>query len=216
MVGLIIADKHELNKIRWNEKEEITKNGFDFIVYEVNGKDVVVSHSGIGVVKAAACIQEMISSFNVKKVYNYGAVGADSSLEVFDLVVPKKIYFHDVITPWYPRGQVPGDVQFYINNLRIAGLKNNPIASGMKFISSEEDVKEIQKDLVVSIFDMETAGMAQIAYNNNVELYVLKCVSDIIGKDSSRLGDINYRITEAGKIAFQKTMELIDEETKNA
>ncbi len=214
MIGLIIADKHELNKIRWTTKEEIIKNGFEFVVYDVTGEDVVVSHSGIGIVKAAACVQEMISSFGVTKIYNYGAVGADSSLEVFDLVAPKKIYFHDVITPWYPRGQVPGDVQFYINNLRIQGIKNNPLASGMKFISSKEDVKEIQKDLVVSIFDMETAGMAQIAYNNNVELYVLKCVSDIIGKDSSRLGDINNRITEAGKIAFQKTIELIEEQTK--
>ncbi|CAM9146361.1 hypothetical protein MYMA111404_03855 [Mycoplasma marinum] len=210
MIGLIIADKHELNKIKWLEEETISKNGFEFTIYEVNENKVVVAHSGIGIVKAAACVQEMISSFGVKKIFNYGAVGADSTLEVFDLIVPKKIYFHDVITPWYPRGQVPGDVQFYINHLRVDGLKNNPIASGMKFITSEEEVKEIQKELVVSIFDMETAGMAQIAYNNDVELHVLKCVSDIIGKDSSRLGDINYRIGQAGKLAFDKTIELIN------
>ncbi len=214
MIGLIIADKHEIYKIKWLKIKSVSKNGFNFTIYNINKKKVVVAHSGIGIVKAAACLQEMISSFGIDKVYNYGAVGADSTLNIFDLVVPKKIYFHDVITPWYPRGQVPGDVEFYINSLRIPGLKTNPIATGMKFITNEKDVKEIQKDLAVNIFDMEIAGMAQIAYNADIELYVLKCVSDIIGKDSSWQGDINHRIAEAGKIAFKRTIELIEAATK--
>ncbi|MCP4337210.1 MAG: hypothetical protein GY679_05185 [Mycoplasma sp.] len=211
MIGIIIADKHEINKIRWQELERINKNGFEFVLYKLNDKKIVVAHSGIGVVKSAACTQEMISSFNVKEIYNYGAVGSDEKSNLYDLVYPRKIFFHDVITPWYPRGQVPGDVEFYINAIpREKDQKGNNLATGMKFISNNKDVREIQSDLDVGIFDMETAGIAQICYNNNIKLYVIKCISDIIGSDSSKLENINNRIVKAGKKAFEKTIELIE------
>ncbi len=214
MIGIIVADKHEINKIKWNEIDSIEKNGFSFTIFQVNNEKVVISHSGIGVVKAAACTQEMISSFNVKAIFNYGAVGGDDSVKVYDLIFPRNIYFHDVITPWYPRGQVPGDVQFYMNAIpRTKEQKNINIASGMKFINSIDDVKEIQKEIDVNLFDMEIAGIAQICYNNNIPLFTIKCVSDIIGSDSSRIDDINTRITNAGKKAFDKTIEMIEEKT---
>ncbi len=214
MIGIIIADKHEINKIRWTETDSITKNGFVFNVYEVNNKKVVVSHSGIGVVKSAACTQEMISSFGVTDIYNYGAVGSDQTLSVYDIVYPRKIFFYDVITPWYPRGQVPGDIEFYQNAIpREREKLDANLGTGMRFIDNIEEVKEIQKEQDVHIFDMETAGISQICYNNAVPLYVIKCVSDIIGKDSSALGDINERITNAGKKAFDVTIKLIEEKT---
>ncbi len=214
MIGIIIADENEINKIRWNELDNRKEAGFNFKIYEFNNQKIVVAHSGIGVVKSAACAQQMIHSFGVKTIFNYGAVGADESHKVYDLVIPNKVYFHDVVTPWYPRGQVPGEVGFYINSWRnIPQYKNSNLATGMKFINNKEELSEIKKDLNIGIVDMETAGIMQIAFNNDVEVFIIKCVSDIIGRDSSSLGDINMRISEAGKRAFEEVIKKIEEKT---
>lgn len=207
MIGIIVADENEISKFDFPLKEKKIIGQFTFNIFDIDSKEVVLVHSGIGIANAAAATQELISSLNVKEIYNYGAVGGDKTLEVFDLIAPKKIYYHDVITPWYKRGQTPGENEYYYNNISLK--KNNNLASGSSFLADYKVIEDIQRDLDVNIFDMETSAMAQIAHKNNIPLNVIKCVSDLVGKDSTKLGDINSRIEKAGLIAFNKTIELI-------
>ena len=201
MIGIIVADSNEINKFEFDIVKNIKINQFEFNIYKIKDKEVVVVHSGIGIANAAAATQELISSFKVEEIINYGAVGGDNTVDVFDIITPEKIYYHDVITPWYKRGQTPGELEYYKNNLQLDN--NNNLASGSSFLSTHESMEEIKKEINANIFDMETAGIAQIAFKNNVPLKVVKCVSDSIGKDSRELGDINKRIEEAGKKAFK-------------
>lgn len=207
MIGIIVADPNELNKFEFEKTETIKVNQFEFNKYIINNNEVVVVHSGIGIANAAAATQELISSFKVKEIYNYGAVGADNGVEVFDIIAPAKIFYHDVVTPWYKRGQTPGEDEYFTNDLKLD--KSNNLASGSSFLFNQEDIDTVKKDIDVNIFDMETAAIAQIAKKNNVKLNVIKCVSDAIGKDSADLGNINDRIKKAGQLAFDKTIELL-------
>lgn len=207
MIGIIVADPNEINKFEFEKIKTEKINQFEFNIYKINGKEVVVVHSGIGIANAAAATQELISSYNVESIYNYGAVGGDDTVEVFDLIAPERIYFHDVVTPWYKRGQTPNEKEYFVNSLSLEN-KNN-LGSGSSFLSSKELIDTVKKDIDVNIFDMETAAIAQIADKNNVKLYVIKCVSDSIGKTDDSLGNINERIQKAGLIAFKKTIELI-------
>lgn len=207
MIGIIVADKHELNKFEFRLIETKTINQFEFNVFEINSKKVVVVHSGIGLVNAAAATQELISSYKVSQIYSYGAVGGDETTEVYEIVIPEKIFFHDVKTPWYKRGQTPGEKEFFVNAEKNTSSKN--LASGGSFLASKDLIEEVKKELNVAIFDMETAAIAQITDKNNVSLHVIKCVSDIIGKDSSNLESINDRITNAGKKAFDEMLKRI-------
>lgn len=205
MIGVLVADKNELNQFPFNLKETKVINQFTFWVFD-NG--VVAVHSGIGIANAAAATQEIISSFKVKELINYGAVGGNKHVNVYDVVTPAKIFFHDVITPWYKRGQTPGEKEFFVN--ATGSSRNNNLASGSSFVTDKEAIKGIKAEIDCDIFDMETAAMAQIADKNNVPLSVIKCVSDSIGHtDASVLDDINTRIANAGKIAFDKAIELI-------
>lgn len=205
MIGVLVADKNELNQFPFNLKETKVINQFTFWVFD-NG--VVAVHSGIGIANAAAATQEIISSFKVKELINYGAVGGNKHVNVYDVVTPAKIFFHDVITPWYKRGQTPGEKEFFVN--ATSSSRNNNLASGSSFVTDKEAIKSIKAEIDCDIFDMETAAMAQIADKNNVPLSVIKCVSDSIGHtDASVLDDINTRIANAGKIAFDKAIELI-------
>lgn len=207
VIGIIIADSNEINEFEFPITNTIKINQFEFNTYKIANKQVVVVHSGIGITNAAAATQELISSYKVSEIYNYGAVGGDSEVRVYDLIAPKKIFFHDVTTPWYPRGQTPGEDKFYLNDLFLE--KSNNLGSGSSFLTDIKQIEKVKKEIDVNIFDMETAAIAQIAKKNNIKLYVIKCVSDAIGKDLNGLGTINERISKAGLIAFNKTIELI-------
>lgn len=207
MIGIIVADSNEINKFDFKLIEKNKVNQFEFSIYEINGEAVVVTHSGIGIANAAAATQEMISTYNVSEIFNYGAVGATGNLDIYDLITPEKIYYHDVVTPWYKRGQTPGEHEYYKNAIKSEANQN--LASGSSFLANKALIDEVRKDIDVSIFDMETAAIAQICNKNNVQLKVIKCVSDIIGKDDTQLEDINSRIANAGKKAFDKMIEII-------
>lgn len=205
MIGIIVADENELRTFPWKIKEKKQVNQFIFTIYD---NDIVTVHSGIGIANAASATQQMISSFKVQKIYNYGAVGGNQNINVYDIITPSKIFYHDVITPWYQRGQTPGEAEFYKNSL--SSNKNNNLASGSSFLANEEDIKNISLELNVDIFDMETAAIAQVCSKNHVPLEVIKCVSDAIGVTDTQLEDINTRIAKAGELAFEKMLEIIE------
>ncbi|NQZ66419.1 MAG: hypothetical protein HRT99_04385 [Mycoplasmatales bacterium] len=207
MIGIIVADSNEINEIKFKLIKKKKINQFVFFIYMIDNKKVVFVHSGIGIANAAAATQELISSFDISEIYNYGAVGGDENVNLYDIITPEKIYYHDVITPWYPRGQTPNEKPFYLNNLLLE--KTNFLASGSSFIKSKKDIKEIKNEIKASIFDMETAAIAQIAEKNGIKLNVIKCVSDLIGNENNLLENINFRIKKAGILSYKKTIELL-------
>jgi nucleoside phosphorylase len=62
-------------------------------------KKIVIVKSGIGTSLAAACTELFIHKFKPTKVFNYGAVGGSDKVKQFDVIIPSRIYYHDVITP---------------------------------------------------------------------------------------------------------------------
>ncbi|MCK5806884.1 MAG: 5'-methylthioadenosine nucleosidase [Mycoplasmataceae bacterium] len=208
MLGIIIADSNELKKFEFELLETKVSNQFTFHKYKVYDHEVVVVHSGIGIANAAAATQALITLYEIDGIYNYGAVGADNALKVFDVIIPERIYYHDVMTPWYDVGQTPGEKKFFTNALPQDGLHKN-LGSGSSFIESQELVDKVHEFLDVNIFDMESAAIAQIADKNDIPLYTIKCVSDSINVDGTLITDINERISKAGRIAFDKMIEYI-------
>ncbi len=197
MIGILIADINELKNIEYDSKHKIGK-------YELLQKgDKVFMHTGIGIANAAAATQKLID-YGVTELWNYGAVGAYKDHEVYEIVIPEKILYHDVHTPWYKRGQTPGEKEYYTNALKGVGV----LASGSSFVADEEYMRKAKEELGATIFDMETAAIAQIADKNNIPLKVVKVVSDVIGKETKELEDINKRIENAGKLALNEILKL--------
>ena len=207
MIGIIVADKNEIfiNQLKIIEKKQI--NQFTFLIFKVKNKKCVIINSGIGIANAAAATQSLINNFKVKTIYNYGSVGANNNLEIYDLIAPLKIFYHDVFTPWYKRGQTPKEKDFYKNSLSLEN--NNNLASGSSFTINKDYWNKVKKDLNVDIIDMEAAAIAQICYKNKISLKVIKCVSDIIGQNNKTVEAINLQIKKAGKRAFLKTLEIL-------
>lgn len=201
-VGIIVADENELSNIPWKIKKSLKINQFNFLIFE---NEVILVHSGIGIANAASATQELISSFKVTEIWNYGAVGANTNLQLYDLIAPERIYYFDVNTPWYPQGQLPGEKPYFINNLKLN--KKNNLSSGSSFLVNHEKIVRISNDLNVDIFDMEAAAIAQIADKNNIKIFIVKCVSDIIGQNKIAHQNINEQIALAGKKALNFILE---------
>ncbi|MCC3160997.1 MAG: hypothetical protein K4H23_04790 [Mollicutes bacterium PWAP] len=202
--AIIVADENEIKKI--NLKVIETKKIFQFN-FKILENNIIFVHSGIGVVNAGAAMQSLIENFNILEIWNYGAVGAYKNHEIYEVVIPKKFILGDVTTPWYPQGQTPGELPFYKNNIKQCSKTN--IVTTNSFIFEEKVMKNFKNNLNSTIFDMETAAYAQIAFKNNIPFNVVKCVSDVVGSDVENNDDINNRIKKSGLIAYKKMIELI-------
>lgn len=205
--GLIFADEYESITLNQKYIDEKVK------MFEYRGNQIYTIHSGIGIANSAAAAQYLISKFGIKKMFNYGAVGASSNLHLFDIIVPKNFYYHSVNLPreWnYNYGQLPQEKPFYINSF--SNTQNINIATSDSFVYSEDYLNQIKKNIDVDIFDMESASIAQICHKNDVKFYSVKCVSDIIGKTGANKKNINENIRIAGIKAFEYMLNLMEKE----
>lgn len=201
MKAIIVADKNEKVKLPFKKIKEDKIGTFKFSIFE---GDVILVQSGIGLVNAGAAAQTLILNYEIEEVFNYGAVGGSKDVNLFDVILPHRIYFHDVITPWYKRGQTPGEKEYYCFDHKGANL-----ASGSSFVDSEERMEDVQRDIPVDIFDMEAAAIAQVCDKNKIKFTCVKAVSDIIGTDVKDVEIINGQIKKAGKLAFKKLLSLL-------
>lgn len=209
-IGLIIADDNEI----LNMKEFILINQFKNETYNVNqysylNKNIFVIHSRIGLVNAAMATQYLIDTFDINQIWNYGAVGGYKDVELFEVVCPNKFYFFDVITPWYKRGQMPNENQFYLNNL--SNEKDVNIGSGNSFINDVDYLIDLNKEIHISLIDMEASAIAQVCYRNKIDFYCIKCVSDLIGNTNTERSNINSNITKAAQKAFDYMIKIWNE-----
>lgn len=206
--GLVIADPNELHDSNLKFVKETKIDKTIFLHYEWTDVEIIIVESGIGIVNAAMMTQKIIDLFGVNKILNYGAVGGTEKVKLFDTIIPNNFYFHDVETPWYPRGQTPGEKEFYTNDF----LNHNSIniASGNSFVYKKEQLESIRKDLQVDLFDMESSAIAQVCFKNEIKFFCVKGISDIINVTDSKKQDINEKIAKASKNALITLMSLFD------
>lgn len=207
-IGLVIADKNEIHNL---DEFIFLKTHYknNFIVDEFSFENVLifVINSGIGITNSAISTQFLIDVFNVESIWNYGAVGGSKKMKLHQIVIPKKFYYHDVITPWYKRGQTPQENEYYLNSFK--KTDNINIASGQSFVFDEQYVNEVKKELDVDLFDMEATAIAQVCYKNNISFYSIKCVSDLIGISKTNNFDINNSINKSSKKSLKALIQSI-------
>lgn len=210
MIGIIVADPNEIHSLGQKPTKTVKAQQFTIEEYTINGKQIAIIFSGIGIANSAAATQAIIA-YGATELINYGAVGAikNDDIKVYDLVAPKTITYHDVITPWYQRGQTPGEEASFTNALVDSKIKDYNLASGSSFVFDEQEMIKISKEMNVHIFDMECAAIAQIAHKNNIELKVIKCISDVVGDNNVAVEDINNRIKNAGLKALEYALSTL-------
>lgn len=213
-IGIIGAMEVEVEYLKSAMKAEGGCNttryaGLDFFEGTLRNQAVVVVRCGIGMVNSAACTQILIDRFGVDAVINTGVAGSlDAQMNIGDVLIATAAVNHimDVTNLGYEIGLTPGydDAKFHCNKtLREAlskaaeqvGLTSfvGRVASGDRFVCSEDDKTRITSTFGAGCCEMEGAAMAQVCTNNNIPCAIVRAISDKADGSSS----VDYPTFEA-------------------
>ncbi|MBE6582138.1 MAG: 5'-methylthioadenosine/adenosylhomocysteine nucleosidase [Ruminococcaceae bacterium] len=221
MIGIICAMNKEACGIIERMAEVTTEeiSGVTFNKGKINGKDCVVAVCGIGKVFAALCAQTMILRYSPSLIINSGVAGGlHPSLKVCDITVATSLVQHDMDTSAMgdPKGLISG-----INIINIPtdeeatarltdaakscgiNVVSGVIATGDKFIASDDDKKSIVDNFSAIACEMEGGAIAQVCYVNKTPVCVMRAISDG-GDDSATLDYPTF-----AKLASEQSVKVI-------
>lgn len=213
--GIICAMEEEIKSLvaQLEDKKQDTIGGIDFYSGTINGKEVVLTRSGIGKVQAGVTTGLLIANYKVDAVINSGSAGGiGEGLHVGDVVLSTDAAYHDADATafGYKPGQLPQQPQIYtadkdlLEAISKAAKESNLVAkeglivTGDQFVSSSEkiaEIKEIYPDALSC--EMEGAAIAQVAYQFSVPFLIIRAMSDVGDEDAGQSFD--EFIIEAGK-----------------
>lgn len=202
MIGIIGAMEEEVAilKDKLIELEEINIAHVIFYKGKLQGKEVVLTQSGIGKVNVAISTTLLIEKFKPELVINTGSAGAlDTSLNVGDVVVSDMVSYHDADARafGYQLGQIPqmpaqftADKQLYdkaivaINEQDLIA-KTGLIVSGDSFIGTSEQRLQIKTNFPQAMAaEMEATAIAQTCYQFNLPFIITRAISDLADGDA--------------------------------
>lgn len=221
MIGIICAMNKEACGIIEN-MTDVTREEISGVIFnkgKINGKDCVVAVCGIGKVFAALCAQTMILTYSPSLIINSGVAGGlHPSLKVCDITVATSLVQHDMDTSAIgdPKGLISG-----INIINIPtdeeasarltdaakscgiNVVSGVIATGDKFVASNDDKKSIVDSFSAIACEMEGGSIAQVCYVNKTPVCVMRAISDG-GDDSATLDYPTF-----AKLASEQSVRVI-------
>lgn len=213
--GIICAMEEEIKSLvaQLEDKKQDTIGGIDFYSGTINGKEVVLTRSGIGKVQAGVTTGLLIANYKVDAVINSGSAGGiGEGLHVGDVVFSTGAAYHDADATafGYKPGQLPQQPQIYtadkdlLEAISKAAKESNLVAkeglivTGDQFVSSSEKITAIKEIYPEALScEMEGAAIAQVAYQFSVPFLIIRAMSDVGDEDAGQSFD--EFIIEAGK-----------------
>lgn len=157
----------------------------------LNNKEVVIAISGIGKVSAALTTQLLIDKYSPDYVLNFGTCGGtNSKVQALNYYLIEKCCQFDFDVRELddvPLGYIQeyGAVFFTNKVEELDFLPRANLASADRFTDNQKDIDSIN-EMGCSIRDMEGGAIAQVCTSNNVPLYMIKGVSDVIGNGTAQ------------------------------
>lgn len=195
-IAIIVAMDKELRLLLplLQEPRTTVIDGITFYLGDAGNNSLIIMKSGIGKVNAALATMQLIRQFAPDLVINTGvAGGTGSDAKILDVVVGKRIAYHDVwCGPETLEGQAAQCPLYFISDSKVTALPvlhGNPhirhglIASGDIFVSDPTVVAHIKKMYPdVLAVDMESAAIAHTCFLLNTPFFCLRVVSDTPGE----------------------------------
>ncbi len=228
-IGIIVAMDKEFTQLKsiLEHTETVCRNHKEFVLGKVGDKEIVLQKCGIGKVNSAIGAVEMINNYKPDLVVSSGcAGGADTTLNVMDVVVATECVYHDVSCGTEAaKGQVMGMPARYatpaelvekalsLNDTKDGNdftIKAGLTVSGDYFVTTKEKMQSIMNDFPeATAVDMESCSIAQVCYVYDVPFVSFRVISDIPLKDTdaSMYYDFWSKIAEG---SFEVTKHFIN------
>lgn len=202
VIGIIGAMEEEVAILKDKIKnlEEIKIAHVIFYKGNLEGKDIILTQSGIGKVNVAISTTLLINQFEPDLIINTGSAGAlDKSLNVGDVVVSDMVAYHDADARafGYQLGQIPQmPAQFVADKALInkaieaieqqqINAKTGLIVSGDSFIGTSEQRMAIKTNFPQAMAaEMEATAIAQTCHQFNMPFIITRAISDLADGDA--------------------------------
>lgn len=217
-IGLVAAMAKELNVFLQSigkEKTKIETKAFTVYEYEISGKTVYLTDSGVGEVSSAIATQMLVDRFDVEGVINFGVCGSlDSSLNVADIVFGESVYHFDRDTSNLDGCEIGFYTEYDTKYLKsdkalldvatavFPDIKKVVVASSEKFVANSL-VKQNLRAQGASVCEMEALGVVLTSIKNGTPCLLVKAISDNADEDAQMsFGDML-------SVAMQKCSEVV-------
>jgi adenosylhomocysteine nucleosidase len=195
-IGIIGAMRQEIKIIKNIIKPYQIKHIINSKIYIGIFKthEIFLTQSGIGKVSAAIACMTLTYLFKIDFIINSGSAGGlMKTLEIGDLIVPKKICYYDVNLKnfGYALGQIPTYPKFFrVNKILFNFFKEvskqfqlpfytGIIVSGDSFVRKKIYIDQLKHHFSSAVaVDMESAAIGQVCYKLNIPFIVIKSISD--------------------------------------
>ena len=219
-ISIIVAMDKELVQLRslLDDSTVERRNKKDFILGKINGKDIILQKCGIGKVNSAIGTVEMIDIYSPDLIISTGvAGGADSRMNVCDVVVGTEYRYHDAycgddccygqIMGMPASFHAPADlVDKAVAAVDGAQVFTGLIASGEWFVNTQSKMRAILARFPEAVaVDMESASIAQTCHVYGVPFISFRVISDMPLKDNkasqyfdfwARLAEGSFNVTK--------------------
>lgn len=217
-IAIIVAMTKEMNLLLPLLEDHRTVTVGDTVYHTgtIAGREIVAVRSGIGKVNAALATYILIDTFHPSLVINTGVAGGTGRAQVLDVVIPRKIGYHDV---WCGPGTVPGQAAGCPSVFECPlpedmparlGALDGTLASGDIFVSKREEVDHILRlypDAVAC--DMESAAIAQVCHLRGVPFVAIRVISDTPGDVDDNAAQYDSFWDDAPERTFETLTRLL-------
>lgn len=202
-IGIIGAMEPEVAHLieSMEAPQSVTIAGIELVSGTLEGKQVIVTRSGIGKVTASVATTLLIEKFAPDYVINTGSAGGFvDSLNIGDIVISSEVRHHDVdVTAFgYEIGQMAQQPAAFIPDAKLKAAANKAVAdlgevkaieglicTGDSFICDPKRTEQMLANFpTMAACEMEGAAIAQVCHQFNVPFVVIRSLSDNANNDS--------------------------------
>ena len=191
-IGLLVAVEMDSVFARYGKPGRTEqRGGFTVYRYENDSYNLLVIHSGIGELAAAAAAELLIDRYGVEMIVNFGVVGGltEEMAQTKTCVVTRVVHYDFDLSgidpvlpaqyPGYPDIYLPADAAL-VEKARAICPELRPVtcASADKFVGNREDKERLHRDYGADICEMESAAVLLTCRRNGIPCLLLKAVSD--------------------------------------
>lgn len=194
MVGVSIAEENEwINTKKYYNIDKVNEYPYgEYFNYRINYIDVIFYRCNVRKTSASAATQYMIDHFNLKKIIVVGTcAGIDTNYKQHDIIIPNLAVQTDcTVRETEPLIKTKFNVEIDLSKLNIK-YNTGIIATQDKPIVMWNDYK-ILKDNNITICDTEAASIAYVCKKNNVQILIIKGISDFPTNESESTKELSH------------------------
>ena len=200
MIGIICAMSEErdallslMSDVKKEKGKNIMYHGMPlnntYFVGKLEGKDIVLAHSGVGKVYAAIVTTNIIFKYKPELIINLGCAGSlNSDIHVGDTVVGTRVADWDVDVPGWTRSIQSDKMSYACDgkfNKIVSKLKTKHVIKQGYIVSADEFIyKKTQVNTIKRYFkdalcgEMEGSSIACTCYAYQIPVAIIRTISD--------------------------------------